>query len=129
MSCAYDSIKLLPSYLEATMLTFFEGLSPCVDPVYPIYGESKIEKSSADEPVSTSNGFSLSSRQNLQESCKLDKEKSIDRLLESIRVRVNAWLAAMGESPEVSSLVALFSQDEINHAPHYIPRCKCLSLN
>lgn len=39
-----------------------------------------------------------------------------------MRVRIDAWLKHAGETPELQSLKALFSADDINKATAYVPR-------
>ena len=116
------------------MASFFGQLEPCIRPEYPYYGkiyEDEYSRSilgNSTESGAETNSAAADSDTTLQNKlndfCKVDKRRSINRLLESIKTRVDAWLTAVGEQPEVQSLVALFHENELDSTSRYIPRCK-----
>ena len=90
------------------MPQFFSELGHCVAPIPVQYGiEDDVFKSDDSGE---------------DHHCKTYKMKHLDRLLESIQTRVEAWLEYVKQDPGVRGLQALFTQEEISKATPYVPR-------
>lgn len=60
--------------------------------------------------------------------CKQSKFDSLQRVLKSIRERVDAWVAYVDENPSVQGMKELFSTAEVDQMATYVPRCKLSPL-
>ena len=115
MACAHDSIKSLPAYLNKNLPLFFGDIEECVAPVVPLGFEKETTENL--ERLTRENG-------SLDHHCKTSKIKHIEKLVSSIRARIEAWLEHVKKNPSVKGLQALFTQEEILGARAYVPRCK-----
>ena len=115
MICAHGSIKGLPGYLSKTLPIYFANIDDCVAPVIPFGFESETIEVKDRKTRETGS---------LDHHCKTSKMRHLQKLVESIRVRTEAWLEYVKENPSVKGLQALFTPEEIQSATPYVPRCK-----
>lgn len=104
--CAEQAIRGLPDYLSQTMSEYYVSIDDCV----PLPG-SQIGLTTTAETTS-------------ENYCKIEKIKQIDRAMNSISTRVEAWLENAKQAPTVQAIQSLFSQEELTDAGHFVPRCK-----
>jgi len=113
--CAQDAITFLPDYLGKTVTLYLAEIDDCIAPDIPFgFEEASLEQATKDDQTSAS--------ESLDHYCKAGKMRHLEKLLESIKVRSEAWLAYAQENPSVKGFQALFTQQEKEDATRYVPR-------
>lgn len=114
-ACAHESITSLPEYLKANLDEYFAEIDDCTEVVIPMGFEAETVAKHASKQKETGN---------LDHHCKTSKISHLNKMLDSIKARVEAWATYVKEDHGLKGLQALFTKEEIHASSHYVPRCK-----